>query len=392
MNQPRANRRARLATMLAFATNGALPATLLARYAEVKDALGLDAGTFGLVVAAYMVGAACAFHLPGLILRRIGTRWTTSLGTTWVGFSVVTAALGATLGSPLLFAAGMACAGLGDAIVDVAQNAQGLRVQAAYGRSLLNSMHAGWSIGAAVGGAAGTLAATLGVPLPAHLAAWAIVCAATMALSSARFLPDRRADLPADGHSEARLGRRAILLLLPLALVALAGISVEDIGNNWSAVLLSSERGMALSSAGIGLTILLGAQFVGRITGDRFIDRVGSRAALVTSLALVSVGLILAAWMPSAALTIAGLAVAGLGCAITVPIAFSEADALPGLKAHAGVTWINWLMRAATVGLTPAIGGVTSLSSLPVAITLIALVAVVALATQLRPRRRSENP
>lgn len=373
--------------MLAFATNGALPATLLARYAEVKDGLGLDAGLFGLFAGAYMVGAACAFHLPGIILRRIGMRGTAAFGTTWVGLSIVAAATGVVIGSPWLFAIGMACAGLGDAIVDVAQNAQGLRVQEAYGRSLLNSMHAGWSIGAAIGGAVGTLAATLGVPLLVHIGVWAAVCVASMAFSSLRFLPDLHGET-GDEAPSGGIGRRAIWLLLPLALVALAGISVEDIGNNWSAILLSSERGMTLEAAGIGLTVLLAAQFIGRLSGDRFIDAVGSRTALIVSLSLVVGGLLLAAWAPMAWLTIAGLAVAGIGCAVTVPIAFAEADALPGLTAHAGVTAINWMMRAATVGLTPAIGGITALSALPVAISAIALVAFVALFLQLRPARR----
>src|SRR5690625_595591 len=76
--------RARVAAMVAFATNGALAATLLARYAEVKEALGLDAGAFGIVVAGFTLGAAGAFHLPGAILRRFGSRWTTSAGTAWI--------------------------------------------------------------------------------------------------------------------------------------------------------------------------------------------------------------------------------------------------------------------------------------------------------------------
>lgn len=385
MQHPRNDRRARAAAMLAFATNGALPATLLARYAEVKDALGVDAGVFGLLVAGFMVGAAGAFHLPGVILRRIGSRWTTALGTAWVSVALTLAAVGVAAGNPWVFMAGLFLAGFGDAVVDVAQNSQGLRVQESYGRSLLSSMHAGWSIGAATGGLVGTAAASAGVPLPVHLAGWGVVCTLAMVWASRSFLPDQA---PAPGEEAGSpIGRRAMWLLVPLALVALAGISVEDVGNNWSAILLATERGVPVQAAGIGLSVLLGAQFVGRLLGDRFIDRVGSRPALVTSLGLVTIGLVLAAWAPWVATTLVGLALAGLGCAITVPLAFAGADAIPGLEAHSGVTWINWLMRAATIGLTPAIGAVTALASLPVAITAVSLLAVVALGTQARSRR-----
>ena len=173
-------------------------------------------------------------------------------------------------------------------------------------------------------------------------------------------------------------------LLAPLALVALAGISVEDVGSNWSAVFLHAERGVPTATAGVGLSVLLAVQFVGRLAGDRFIDAVGHRRAMVVSLVLVLVGLVEFAWAPTAGLSVVGLAVAGLGCAITVPLAFSSADALPGLPPHAGVTWINAFMRVTTLLLTPTIGTVATLFSLPVTVSAAGVTALVALLLQLR--------
>ncbi|OUZ09038.1 hypothetical protein BHE97_11805 [Aeromicrobium sp. PE09-221] len=376
-------RRARAAAMVAFATNGALPATLLARYAEVKDHLALSPATFGVVVVGFTIGAAGAFHLPGMVLRRMGMRWTTVIGTAWIALALVVTASGVAVGSAAIFVAGLILAGFGDAVVDVAQNAQGLRVQEVYGRSVLTSMHAGWSIGAAIGGMVGTAAASAGMPLTLHLVTWGALCVIAMATAARLFLPDGRRPT-AEETTTGPLSRRAMLSLAPLALVALAGISVEDVGNNWSAVLLSTERDVPASSAGIGLSVLLAAQFIGRLVGDRYIDRVGGRTALITSLSAVAVGLALVAWSPGAVSTLAGLALAGLGCAITVPLAFARADALPGLRPHAGVTWIGWVMRTATIALSPAIGGVATASSLPVAVSAVALIAVLALGLQLR--------
>lgn len=370
--------------MVAFATNGALPATLLARYAEVKDALDVDAGLFGILVAGSMIGAAGAFQTLGTFLRRWGSRWVTSLGTAWIVAALLLAVAGVAVGNPWIFMVGMVLAGYGDAVVDVAQNSRGLRVQEAYRRSLLSSMHAGWSIGAATGGIVGTIMASAGVPLVLHLGGWGVLCVIAMTCAARSFLPDRDVAEKEDGPSGA-LGRRAMWLLLPLALVALAGVSVEDIGNNWSAVFLASEHDLPASLAGIGLSVLLGAQFIGRMLGDRFIDRVGNKPAVITSLILIAAGLIMTAWAPWVPLAVAGLALAGLGCAITVPLAFAGADALPGLKTHAGVTWVNWIMRVATIALTPAIGGITTISSLPIAITAVTLITVLALATQVRP-------
>lgn len=376
-------RRARIGAVVAFATNGAIPATLLARYGEVNSTLDLDPAKFGLAVTGYALGAALALQLPAMTLRRFGGRLTTVVGTAFMALAFTLAATGAAAASVPIFVAGLMMAGLGDVVVDVAQNAQGLRVQAAYGRSVLTSMHAGWSVGAAIGGAVGTAAAWLGVPLVWHVGVWGIIATASMAWAARGFLPDPEAVPPAEG-APAHIGRRAMVLLIPLALVALAGITVEDIGNNWSAVLLSTERGLDPSAAGIGLSALLIGQFVGRLAGDRFVDKVGQRAALSTSLLTIALALTAAAWLPNAWSTIAALTIAGLGCAVTVPIAFAMADEIPGLKAHAGVTWVGWVIRVAGLCLSPAVGLIATLSSLPVAITVAAVPAAIALVLHLR--------
>ncbi|GAA1818102.1 MFS transporter [Nesterenkonia flava] len=389
--------------MLAFATNGALPASLLARYAEVKAELGVDTAFFGLIVAGYALGGMVALHLPGVITRWIGVARAASFGTVWIGAALVLAAAGVAVTNPWLVLLGLVLAGCGDAVVDVAQNSQGIRVQQAYGRSLLNSMHAGWSIGAALGGAVGTAAAVAGVPLLTHIGIWAGLCVIMMTLAARGFLPESRlpsapddagtspapeSSVPASAPAPSRA--RMVLILLPLVLIAVAGISVEDIGTNWSAVLLSGERGMSAESAGIGLTVLLGAQFVGRLLGDRVIDALGQRRTLLMSLSAVVLGLLGAAWAPSITLTLTALALAGLGCAVTVPIAYARADAVPGLAAHSGVTWISWTMRTVSIGLSPAIGATSSAFSLPAALTGVTLIALAALTLQVfrRPGAR----
>lgn len=382
MQQTPVNRRARAAATVAFATNGALPASLLARYAEVQEMLGLDAGMFGLVIAGFMIGAAIAFQIPALILRHLGSPWTTSTGTFGFAVMLVVGSVGVAVGKPWLFLLGLLVAGFLDAVVDVSQNSQGLQVQERYGRSVLTSMHAGWSIGAATGGVVGTIAATAGISLVVHMALWGLVCSVAVFIASRWFIPTQ----VVEDASAGKVGKSAILLLIPLLLVALAGISVEDIGNNWSAILLATERGVPVAAAGIGLSVLLGAQFIGRLLGDRFIDTVGARTAVISALATLTTGLLVAAWAPTMALTLVGLGLAGLGCAITVPLAFAGADAIPGLKAHAGVAWINWMMRAATVALTPMIGGIANIAGLPVAITVISMIGVGALAFQVTRR------
>ncbi|MCW1057094.1 hypothetical protein OJ928_11360, partial [Streptococcus anginosus] len=66
----------------------------------------------------------------------------------------------------IFFAAGMFLGGACDAATDVGQNAHGLRVQRHYGRSIINTVHATWSVGAMSGGLMSAAAIGIGLSVP----------------------------------------------------------------------------------------------------------------------------------------------------------------------------------------------------------------------------------
>ena len=389
MSAPTAPRAARIATAVAFFTNGALLSTLMARYAEVKEHLGLSPLLFGFVVVSAPLGGVLAGQVPALVIRRLGTARTSAIGTAALAAGITAAALGATLGQTWILATGLILAGLLDAAVDVAQNSQALRVQAAVGRSIITRMHAGWSAGAAVGAAVGTAASTRGVPLLIHTASWGALCAVAVLVAARHYLPD--SDVPIDvsaGTSGTPRRRHPALLLAPLALIAVAGLTVEEVANNWSAVYLATERPLPLSMAGIGLSVILGAQFVGRFIGDPVIDALGTHTTLRLGLGMVTIGLIGGVWAPWTVPALSLWGLAGLGSSITVPIAFTEADSISELKPQTGVTLISWSMRIMTLALSPAIGAIATASSLPVALTCTAAVAAMGWLATLTLQRR----
>lgn len=392
-------RRARLGALFAFVTNGALLGSLLPRYPEVAAAFDLTTAQLGLVVAVFAVGATSAAHLPGWWLRRFGSRAVTTWGTWIMTGLFMLAGIATTRGAPGVwaFAACLFLAGVGDAIVDVSQNSQGLRVEEAFGRSLLSSMHAGWSAGAALGGALGALAATAALPLPTHLALAGVVSAVVVTLTGRLFLPDLPHENGSASREEAAVPparlNTVVITFTPLVLIALGGFAVEDVGNNWAAYFLHTEVGLPIGQAGLGVATVLGAQFVGRVVGDRLIDALGPRVAVRASLLAVTAGMVVAAWAPHPELTFAGFALAGLGCAVSVPVAYAQANSLPHLAPHQGIAVVGWLMRFATLGMSPAVGLVGQAAGLRVALTGIAIVAVVGLAFSrtIRDTRRTRT-
>lgn len=385
----RDNRRARLAVSLLFLTNGALFANLLPRYPEIKDALGLSNAAFGAAVAAFPLGALIAGLASGMLIRRFRSSRVAVAGTILTGAGILLAGLAPTWA---LLTGALFLAGAMDAITDVAQNSHGLRVQRLYGRSILNSFHAVWSIGAVLGGLMGAVAAGLDVPRGAHLATSLILFSSAILLFYRFLLPGPEPLEPAaagaaDGGrgqaaappaARARIARYA--LLAALVLIAASGALVEDAGSSWSAIYLDNVLGAAASVAALGFVALTGAQFVGRLLGDRLVDRFGQRAVAQAGGAIVVVGMGAALLLPSVPGTIVGFGAAGLGVATLVPAAMHAADELPGLRPGTGLTIVSWLMRVGFLLSPPIVGAVADATSLATGLLVVPLAGILVLA------------
>jgi len=107
---------------------------------------------------------------------------------------------------------------------------------------------------------------------------------------------------------------------------------------------------------------------VGRLTGDRAVDRFGQRRVVRAGGALTAAGMGLALAFPSVLTTLAGFALAGLGVATLVPAVYHAADEIPGLRPGTGLAVINWLLRIGFLLSPPLIGVLADATSLRVAL------------------------
>lgn len=391
---------ARVAVAALFLTNGALFANVLPRFPQIKGDLGLNNAEYGLAVAAYPAGALVAGLAAGALIRRFRSSRMAVAGTVLTGLGLWLAGVAP---HGVVFAAMLFLTGAADAITDVAQNSHGLRVQRLYRRSILNSFHAIWSIGAVLGGVMGGAAAGMDIPRSLHLGVSALLFA-TVSLAAYRFLlpgPEPEAFEPSAQHSESiSSARGAVILrwaiLLALVLIAASGALVEDAGSTWASVYLSGELGAPISIAACGYVALVGAQFIGRLLGDRLVDRFGQRAIARGGGVLVATGMAAALSWPSVPGTIAGFASAGLGVATLVPAAMHSADELPGFRPGTGLTVVSWLMRLGFLLSPPLVGLVADQTSLRTGLLVVVLAGlIVTLAAQVlthdTERRRAQT-
>jgi len=270
--------------------------------------------------------------------------------------------------SPLMFAAALFVAGASDAITDVAQNVNGLRLQRNYGRSIINSLHAVWAVGAIVGGLMGAAAIALHIPRPVHLGIAGVMFCVVVAVAYPDLLhgPDHDDHPSAQNTGGRDVSATVYLSLLALVGIAIAGATVEDAGSSWATLYLRDSLDAPGPVAPLGYVALVAFMFVGRLIGDRLVDRLGERAVAHAGGVITAAGMGTALAFPSVPGTIAGFAAAGLGVATVVPAAMRAADELPGLRAGTGLTLLTWLMRVGFLGAPLIVGVVADAASLRV--------------------------
>jgi MFS family permease len=384
------DRRARVAAAALFLTNGAIFANMLPRFPEIKTDLGLSNAAYGAAIAAFSAGALVSGLTAGALIRRFNSSRVGVIATLGIASFVFVAAIAP---SPVLFAGALFIAGAADSVTDVAQNAHGLRVQRNYGRSIINSLHAVWSVGAIVGGLMGAAAIALHVPRGVHLAFSGAVFSVVVLIAYPFLLrgPDHDDHPAARTAGAGKIGLGVYAVLAALVGIAIAGAAIEDAGSSWATVYLRDSLSAPAAIAAFGYIALVSFQFVGRLFGDRLVDGFGERAVARAGGLIAAAGMGAALAFPSVPATIAGFAAAGFGSATLIPAAMHAADRLPGLRPGTGLTIVTWLCRVGFLMSPIIVGVVADATSLRVGLLIVSVagLAVVALSGVLSGPHRS---
>ncbi|MEV6908580.1 MFS transporter [Amycolatopsis sp. NPDC051071] len=311
-------RRRRIAISGIFLMVGMMLGSWFARVPQLRIELGLNFAELGMVLLAQTVGVLLAMQLAGHLSNHLDSRAVirvTSVVLPWflplmaVMPGVITAALG------------MLTWGVIAGLLDVSMNAQGVEVERRARRPVLNSLHAVWGIGALLGSGGTVLAVRAEWSLLSHF--WVVsVVLFVIALVSGRWLLTESSLVARAEEKAPKVGffsgwTRAVIVLGGLgAAVALC----EGAVSSWGGVFLSEQRGAAANIASLGYFAFIVAQTGTRLAGDRLHRRFGAVALVRWSMAMTAAGVLLAVMVEDVWFGLAGLAMAGVGLAVAIPI------------------------------------------------------------------------
>lgn len=391
-------RRARWAVSLLFLLNGASFCAILPRYPEIVEHIGLTKTAFGLAVGLGPLGGLTAGLAVAALMSRFGSARVSVIAQ--IAASTVHLAVYVS-GSWLWLAASLFLAAAADAITDVAMNSHGMRVERRYGRSIMNSYHGWWSLGAVAGGLLGSLAAQAALPTWLQGCLGLVVFGALALLVLRGMLPGHdtlereqasarleqaapsaasAGEVPADpapsGLRIAGMAPRALGLVLALGMLLVFAGSTEDAGSTWGALFMTSTFAVGPFMAGMAFVALQSAQTIGRFTGDAVVDRLGDRTTARIGAVVSAAGMSLALLVPSPVTAVIGFACAGWGVATLFPAVYRAADEVPGVPHGVGMTVAGWLARLGFFISPPIIGALADALSLSRALWLVPVYAL----------------
>ncbi len=351
-SQPHA---ARIATSALFFANGAGAANWVVRIPAVQDKLDLSTGALGAALLCIALGSLVAMPLTGFLVARLGSK-TISRATALAFFLALP--LPALAPDLPLFAVALLIFGATTGSLDVSMNSQGVTVELQYGRPIMSSYHALFSLGGLAGAAVGGVVAGWGVAPGPHLVGAALVLG-VCALGISHWMLGAHADVVEQGPMFARPTRA----LAALGVVAFCVLMGEGAVSDWSAIYLKRIVGTGPGLAAAGFAVFSLTMALGRLCGDYLVGRLGPMLPVRAGGAISAAGVLLALLFPWPPTVLIGFALVGVGFSFVFPVVVSAAARTPGMAPSVAISAISttgyfgFLVGPPLIGLTAEIVG-----------------------------------
>ncbi|MFF1281847.1 MFS transporter [Streptomyces sp. NPDC058299] len=334
-------RRGRASLAFGFFAQGVAFALLVTRIPAVQDRYGVSDALLPLFLAAVPVLAGAGSVTTEHLVKRVPPsrllRWSQPvvlLGLLGVGAGGV--------GQLAALAVALGVFGLAVGVLDASMNMLGVSLQRSYGRSIMLSFHAAFSLGGIIGASLAWAGAHW------HLALWMSYLPVVAVLLPAVLLGSRwyvdagdAGAVPAGGEAAGGGGTLVFRLLLPLCLVMTFAYIGDSTVSNWSAKYLKDVLGSSEQLATVPYNVYMVTTLLGRTIGDFGVRRFGAVAVVRLGAVVAAGGFAVVASASGAWAGMLGFTLLGLGLCVLVPQTFAAAGRLFPGASDAAVARLN---------------------------------------------------
>ena len=328
-----------------------------------KERLAVNEATLGALLLCLGLGSLVSMPVTGMLAGRIGCRKVIAASALIMCVSLLGLA---TASSVFTMAVALLFFGAAVGSVDVAMNIQAVIVEKASGRSMMSGFHGFYSLGG-IFGAAG-VSGLLWFGLTPLSSVWVMVALILILLAMAVGKLLAYGSTTRDPLFVRPRGK--VLLIGCLCFIAfMAEGSVLD----WSAVFLTSLRGVDPAQAGLGFAAFSVAMTIARLLGDRIVQALGGTKVIFLGGICAASGFLLIILVPQREVAFFGFALIGLGASNIVPVMFTAAGNQSVMPVGLAISAVATMGYAGILAGPALIGFIAQFSSLSVSFALVAL-------------------
>ncbi|AZQ36540.1 MFS transporter [Streptomyces cyaneochromogenes] len=331
-------RRGRASLAFSFFAQGVAFALLVTRIPAIQDRYGVSDALLPAFLAAVPILAGVGSVATERLVRRIPPsrllRWSQPV--------VLLALLGVGAGERMVeLGLALAAFGLAVGVLDASMNMLGVSLQRSYGRSIMLSFHAAYSLGGIVGASLAWVGAHWDLALfVSYLPVVVVLLPA--ALVGSRWYVDGGSGSGGGGSVVAggsgERGGVAFKVLLPFCLVMTFAYIGDSTVSNWSAKYLQDVLGSSEQLATVPYNVYMVTTLLGRAIGDLGVRRFGAVAVVRAGALVAAVGFAVVAGASGAWVGMLGFTLLGLGLCVVVPQTFAAAGRLAGDRGGPGAS------------------------------------------------------
>ena len=293
--------------------------TLFPRLGDLQTQMGIDKATLGFALIGLPFGVQVTLLFADRIVRKVNFRMILIIGLPLLSISQCLSAL---MQSPYLFAGILIIGGASIAVVEVAVNLEADRIEASFGRRIMNRSHAYWSFGFFGAGIIGAGFSQLGISPFLHFVATTFVITIVTALLFIKYVAakPRRESPP-----QKKLFVWPSKSIFFLVVFSLSAMLVEGASIDWSVIFMRDIFNTVPLISGLSLALAAIAQGIVRYFADQFVDQHGPEKVSFYSLNSMVLGVALVVFSPNPITALLGFLLLGGGSAVIFPLAMSAA-------------------------------------------------------------------